>query len=284
MSCCKGEAEVIEHDDLDDDDEVLLEGEGWTEVYRIGNSVHRPARPHTATIHAFLAHLHERGFTSAPIPHGYDPKGREVLSYVEGDVPMEPLPTWAVGDEQLAELARLIRRAHDAAEGWNPPMDAVFGTIPGPPHPGVEPLFGEPELVAHQDYCPGNVVFRDSMPVALIDFDLARPTTRVADAVNGLYWWAPLCHPQDRGPALANVDVSHRVRIFADAYEMDAVQRSQIVDVALRRQRNSAITMKAAAETDPVFRRWWDEGMKDKLPRAESWLNANAAPLREALK
>jgi hypothetical protein len=282
MGCCKEEAVLTEDHDLGR--EVRLEGEGWTEVYRIGDSVHRPARAHTGTVHAFLAHLHERGFTGAPIPRGYDWKGREVLSYVEGEVPMEPVPAWAAGDEQLAELARLIRRAHDAAQGWIPPIDAVFGAIPGPPQPGIEPLFGEPELVAHQDYCPGNVVFRDSMPVALIDFDLARPTTRVADAVNAMYWWAPLCHPQDHGQTLSDADVSRRVRIFADAYRMDEVQRSQVVDVALRRQRNSAITMKAAAETDPVFRRWWDEGVREKLPRAESWLNANAASLREALK
>ncbi|WAP53220.1 aminoglycoside phosphotransferase family protein [Arthrobacter sp. ATA002] len=264
-------------------DEVLLEGEGWTEVYRVGDTVRRPARPQTATVHAFLAYLNQRGFTGAPRPFGYDPKGREVLSYVDGVVPKEPLPGWAAGERQLAELARLIRRAHDAAEGWDPPPGAVFGSIPGPPQQGTEPLVAEPELVAHQDYCPGNVVFRGGMPAALIDFDLARPTTRVADAVNAMYWWAPLCHPQDRGPALAGADAARRVRIFADAYGMDEVQRSGIVDAALRRQRISAVTMRAAAESDPVFRRWWDEGMKDKLSRAESWLTAHAPALREAL-
>ena len=271
-------------DNQDTADEELLEGDGWTEVYRIGDTVHRPARPQTATVHAFLERLRDRGFTGAPIPHGYDPEGREVLSYVEGDVPREPLPDWAAGDEQLAALAGLIRTAHDAAEDWIPPGGAVFGAIPGSPQPGVEPLFEQPELVAHQDYCPGNVVFRDSMPVAFIDFDLAKPTTRVADAVNALYWWAPLCHPQDRSPALFDADVPRRVRIFADAYGMDDVLRSRIVDLALRRQRNSATIMQAAADSDPVFRRWWDEGMKDKLPRAESWLNAVSASLREALR
>lgn len=264
--------------------EVLLEGDGWTEVHRVGDTVRRPARPQTATVHAFLAHLKKRGFTGAPRPLGYDPMGREILTYVEGVVAREPLPAWAAGETQLAELARLIRRAHDAAEGWEPPPGAVFGTIPGPPQEGIEPLFAEPELVAHQDYCPGNVVFRHGLPAALIDFDLARPTTRVTDAVNALYWWAPLCHPQDRGPALADVDAARRVRIFADAYGMDEPQRDGVVDGALRRQRNSAITMKAAADTDPVFRRWWDDGLKDKLPRAEQWLNANAAALRTALK
>jgi hypothetical protein len=67
---------------------------------------------------------------------------------------------------------------------------------------GVVPLFEEPELVSHQDYCPGNVVFVGGRPTALIDFDLARPTTRVADLVNALHWWAPLLHPLDRAPSL----------------------------------------------------------------------------------
>jgi Ser/Thr protein kinase RdoA (MazF antagonist) len=37
------------------------------------------------------------------------------------------------------------------------------------------------------DYCPGSVVFRAGLPVALIDFDLAWPTTRLADVVNAIY-------------------------------------------------------------------------------------------------
>ena len=40
---------------------------------------------------------------------------------------------------------------------------------------------------AHQDYCPGNAVFRNGLPCGLIDFDLSRPTTRVADYVDALF-------------------------------------------------------------------------------------------------
>jgi hypothetical protein len=31
-------------------------------------------------------------------------------------------------------------------------------------------------------------------------------------------------------------------------------------------------TSRAAAETDPVFRRMRDEGVKDRMPRAEAWI------------
>ena len=50
---------------------------------------------------------------------------------------------------------------------------------PAPGQAAVPPVGDEPELVSHRDYCPGNVVFRDGLPAAFIDFDLAKPTSRL---------------------------------------------------------------------------------------------------------
>jgi hypothetical protein len=270
----------------DDPAELVLASDGITHVVRRGDTVRRPVRPFTATVQAVLAHLHARGFDAAPRPLGYD-DGREVLSYVPGDVPTDPLPEWATTPDALAALARLVRRAHDAAEGWQPPADAVWGDLPGTPAPplpsSAEGAPPEPELVAHQDYCPGNVVFRDGRPAALIDFDLARPTTRVDDAVNALRWWVPLLDPVDRSPALVDADAAERVRVFADAYGMTAQQRALVVPAALLRARRSAARMRAAAEVDPVFRRWWDDGLEDRLRRAERWLTAEAPRIASGL-
>ncbi len=257
-------------------DEVPLASDGVTYVVRVGDTVRRPVRPFTATVQAYLKHLHSRGFNEAPEPLGHDDQGREVLSFMAGEVPLEPLPEWATEARVLVALARLVRRLHDAAQDWTPPPDAVWGSIPGAQPAGVVPLFEVPELVSHQDYCPGNVVFRDGLPAALIDFDLARPTTRVADAVNALYWWVPLLDPLNRPPALVDADAAARVRLFADAYGMDPVQRAEAVTVAVRRAANATLTMRAAAEVDPVFRRWWEEGVKDRMPCAEGWIVANA--------
>ena len=265
------------------DDEELLASDGVTHVVRIGDTVRRQIRPFTASVHAFLTHLHSSGFTAAPEPLGYDQQGREILSFVPGEVPVEPLPDWATAPEVLVALARLVRRLHDTAQGWTPPRGAVWGSIPGTPPLGVVPLFDVAELISHQDYCPGNVVFRDRLPAAFIDFDLARPTTRVADAVNAMYWWVPLLDPQDRPPSLVDADAAARVRLFADAYGMDATQRTEVVAVAVRRAANATLAMQAAAEVDPVFRRWWDEGVKDRMPRAERWVAANADRLHDHL-
>lgn len=264
--------------------EETLASDGVTHVVRVGGSVRRPVRPFTLTIQAYLAHVRSRGFTACPEPLGYDVEGREVLSYVAGDVPVEPLPAYATTNEALETLGALIRRLHDAADGWTPPADAVWGGIPGVRPAGVVPLFDEPELVSHSDYCPGNVVFDGGLPAALIDFDLARPTTRVADLANALYWWAPLLDPVDRAPSLTDADVSARVRAFADAYGMTAEQRAAVIPVANRMVANFALTSRAAAEVDPVFRRWWDEGLNERMPRAERWLTRQSSAIEAMLK
>lgn len=265
------------------DDAVPMPGGNTAPVVRVGDTVRRPVRPFTATVHAYLRHLRDHGADFVPEPLGDDEQGREVLSFVEGDVPIEPLPGWATTDDALAELALLIRRLHDAAQGWQPPPDAVWGRIPGARAADLPAGVDEPELVSHQDYCPGNVVFRGGLPAALIDFDLARPTTRVADCVNAVYWWAPLLDPRDRAPSLVHVDAGRRVRLFADAYGLDAAQRSQVVPVAIARARASQLTMRAAADADPVFRRWWDEGVKDRMPRTVEWIVREGPRISELL-
>jgi hypothetical protein len=49
----------------------------------------------------------------------------------------------------------------------------------GTPANAGRPVTVRAELVSHCDYYPGNVVFRHGLPAALIDFDLAHPTTRL---------------------------------------------------------------------------------------------------------
>ena len=252
-------------------DEEPLIGDGVTPgIVRVADTVRRPVRPFTATIQGYLAHLRAAGFSGAPRPLGIDEQGREVLSFVPGDVPREPLPPEATGDGVLVALAGLIRRLHEAADGWTPPPDAVWAAMPGTE--SVPFVDTGAELVSHRDYCPGNVVFRDGLPAALIDFDLARPTTRIYDIANALYWWAPLLHPVDRAPALAGADIPHRVAVFADAYGMTGGQRQALMPLAERMVHRFHLVARAAAEVDPVFRRLWEEGVKDRLPRARAWL------------
>ena len=263
------------------EDEEALAGDGVTQgIVRIGDTVRRPVRPFTRTIQAYLAHLHQAGFTAAPIPLGIDELGREVLSYVPGDVPRNPLPPQTAGEEVLVALARLIRALHEASAGWTPPPDAVWG---GTPASIRRTGHDANELVSHRDYYPGNVVFRDGLPAALIDFDLAKPTSRLYDVANALWYWAPLRAPGDRSPAFAGLDIPRRVAVFADAYRMSAEQRSAFAPFVIEMARRYFEDSRDSAELDPVFKRLWENGAKYELPRAEQWLRRIAPDITARL-
>jgi Phosphotransferase enzyme family len=262
--------------------EPLIGGSETRGIVRIGDTVRRPLRPFSLTVQAYLAHLRDAGFAGAPLPLGVDEQGREVLSFVPGVVHRHPVPPEAAGDDVLVALARLIGALHEASAGWVPPPGAVWG---GTPATVGRPVTEPAELVSHRDYATGNVVFRDGLPVALIDFDLARPTTRLYDIANALWYWAPLKwgDPRDRAPALADADIPHRVAVFADAYGMTVRQRMELAPFAVEMAHRYYEGSRAWAELDPTFRKLWEKGGKDLLERAEVWVREMAPAIATCL-
>ena len=129
------------------------------------------------------------------------------------------------------------------------------------------------------------MVFRGGLPVALIDFDLAMPTTRLYDIANALWYWAPLKwgDPRDRAPALAVADIPDRVAVFADAYGMTARQRAELAPLAVDLAHWYREDSRASASLDPVFRKHWEESGKGVLARAEAWVRRIAPPIAARL-
>jgi hypothetical protein len=262
----------------------LLGGDVTEGVVRVGDTVRRPLNPNSALIHALLRHLEATGFRGAPRFLGIDAAGREVLSYIEGEVAGRPPPPWIGDEDRMTSVARLVRAYDDAAATFVPP-DAISpadgpgeaaGFPPAPPY--------EPELIGHVDITPDNVVFRDGRAFALIDFDLARPATRADEMFNVMMWWAPLTDPRDAGLPLRGLDVPRRCRLLADAYGMSGRDRDRVIEVAVMRTRRSWHLMKQRAERDGGgWRRMWDEGVGDVIKRREAWLDRHAAALEAAL-
>jgi hypothetical protein len=182
-------------------DRRTVAGRDVTEgVVRVGDTVRRPVNPQSAAIHAYLYHLEQAGFLEAPRFLGVDGRGREVLTYIEGEIGGRPLYRWSGGEDVLVAIARFQRRMHDCSLGFTLPAGVEWRK------PlridGVPPAFEVPELIGHNDMTPENLIFRDGVPVGIIDFDLAGPTTRLLDVIVTLRWWAPLCDPVDRDPVM----------------------------------------------------------------------------------
>ena len=262
----------------------LLGGDVTEGIVRVGDTVRRPLNPNSPLVHALLGHLETAGFTGAPRFLGIDAAGREVLSYVEGEVAGRPRPPW-IGDEgRMVSVARLVRAYDDAAATFVPPR----GISPAdgfPEDAGIPTALPyEPELIGHVDITPENVVFRDASAFALIDFDLAKPATRADEMFNVMLWWAPLSDPRDVEPLLRGLNVPRRCRMLADAYGMSGTDRARVIEVAITRTRRAWHLMKRRAERDGGgWQRMWAEGVGDVIKRREAWLDTNAATLAAAL-
>lgn len=176
----------------------MLVGGAVNEVVRIGDTVRRPVGPHTPYVHALLRFLEVRGWGEGPRVLGVDAQGREVLSFVPGSTG-EVL----VG---LVRVAEMTREFHDLTAGT--------------------PLAGDREVVCHNDLAPRNTVFRSGLPVAFIDWDLARPGARLQDVGHVCWQFVGL------GPQVVDVrGAAANVRLVCDAYGL--VERRRLVDAIL---------------------------------------------------
>ncbi len=182
-------------------------------VVRIGDTVRRPWRPHTASVQAFLIHLRGQGLATVPQPLGIDDRGREILSWLDGDVGVPPFPDWVADHDLLISVAELQRAMHGAAAGFAPPAGAVWDRANLPPaQPGA--------IVCHNDLCVENVVVRGSRAVGFIDFDFAAPNDPLIDIAIACRHWVPTKAPADIDDARAGCDLIARFSTMCDVHRL----------------------------------------------------------------
>jgi len=199
------------------DAEIPLQGGRITPgVVRVGQTVRRPPRLTAEFVHVLLEHLAAVGFDGAPRFLGTDEKGRDILSYIEGEVPAEL--GWHK-DEVLVAAAQLIRKFHDATVG-------LLGHQAGTPR--------RLEVVCHNDLSPCNFVFRAGIPIALIDFDTAAPGTRLMDLGYAAWLWLDL-GDSDIATTSPPEEQRRRLQLFVAAYG-DDISISSIKEAFVYRQ------------------------------------------------
>ena len=204
-------------------------------VVRVGDTVRRIPGNCTPTIHRLLVHVRERGVIWVPAPLGYDDRGREILTFIPGEVPHE-MPQWVWSDVVLADVARSLRQWHDATIGF----DAVGSTW------GLDAR-DPPEVICHNDFAPYNMVFTDGRLTGVIDFDYCSPGPRIWDIAYLAYRLAPLSGALGPEPFSAGEQAARLGRLLA-AYGSLA-SSEEVVATAVPRLRDLAdFSDRAAAE------------------------------------
>jgi hypothetical protein len=121
-------------------EKILKGGRSTSEVVKIGDTVHRRCGPNADFVHKILLQLEVNGFEYSPRYLGVDEKGREILSYIDGEVPTGD-HDWTM--EQTIGVVHIMKKFHEATGG----------------------------KICHHDIAPWNVVLKNNVPTALIDFD-----------------------------------------------------------------------------------------------------------------
>jgi hypothetical protein len=259
-------------------EETPLAGGNLSAVVRVGDTVRRPLRPWSAAVHGLLRHLEARGFAGAPRFLGIDERGREILSFLAGEVGAYPLPAFMWSDAALAGAARLLRRLHDATLGYAAPEGVAWQfAYPDPTRH---------EVICHNDMAPYNTVFRDEVPRALIDFDTAGPGPRIWDLAYAAYTFVPLASfvPRADGSTVPYESSQHagerarRVRLLQDAYglSMDAL----LPTVEHRLDAVCDLLVARAEAGDEAYRRLVAEGHLDHYRREVAFVRRHAAEWR----
>jgi Ser/Thr protein kinase RdoA (MazF antagonist) len=203
-------------------------------VVRDGDVVRRTAGAWTPTIHRYLDHLADAGIDWIPRALGID-GDREILSFLEGDVPLYPLPEWVWTDDALADASRHLRALHDASIRFDT-SDAIWQW------PAAQPA----EVICHNDYAPHNLVFEKGRVVGAIDFDLCAPGPRMSDLANLATRMVPLTSEHHVG-AVREDQWERRIQLLIDAYESGHAYDTDIVRAAIPRLVDEALFTRAKA-------------------------------------
>ncbi|MGQ8874457.1 aminoglycoside phosphotransferase family protein [Paenibacillus sp. TSA_86.1] len=215
--------------------EEKLTGGNVNDVVRVGDTVRRGSILNRY-VHELLLHLEKEGFQQAPKYLGMDEKGREILSYLDGDVPGNDYPeieSYMWSDESLIAVAHLLRAYHDATVNFRtveqPDNDYPGIAVEERSHELIEISSEKAEVVCHNDFALYNIVFRHGLPQGIIDFDLACPGPRLWDIAYTLYTCVPLANfspnLEGQGKSVASYDrETHatvrkkRIKMFMGAY------------------------------------------------------------------
>jgi Ser/Thr protein kinase RdoA (MazF antagonist) len=227
------------------DEEIPLAGGARTDgIVRVGDTVRRPVR--VPGLCELLQQLERAGFDAAPRWLGVDDQGRAILSWIDGETYTErgrmhpyigdPPDRILFSETQVQAVFRLLRRFHDA--------------------------FGD-DVVCHGDFGPWNLVWRDGLPLAVIDFDQAHRGDPGEDVGYALRMFISYGH------AHATPDeLGERTRAALDAY-------GRPFDAAALLEREYD-----RAEAACVQHGWHRQ--LAKLPAERAWLAANRGRLIDA--
>jgi hypothetical protein len=252
-----------------------------TNVFRQGNTLIKETGAWAPYVHTLLHHLENEGFTAAPrvIGSGFDEQGRETVSFIEGNF-IDPGP-WSL--DACYEIGIMLRNLHRATATFQAPANAIWRDWFGR-------KLGKPTSFGHCDVASWNLIERNNLPFALIDWEYAGPVDPIIELAQACWLNAKLhddlvAEIEGLPPLKTRVQ---QLRAIVDGYELPQKQRAGFVNLmiefAIFATANEANEAKLRIDT-PL------DAIDEQVPwamawraRAASWMLKNRLVLQNSLE
>lgn len=249
--------------------EDLLPNNNHRPISRDKDKVHRPTEFWQPAVHDLLMYLESINYLYSPRVFKNDEKGREVLSYIDGE---SGKAGWAqiISDEGLRKYAKFLRAYHDAVADYKPSEELEWANGQKGLKPG--------QILCHGDFGPWNIVWKNGEPVGLIDWDLAHPNTPEYDILYALEYSAPF---RDDKATIewhhfkSIPDRRHRIHVFMEAYGAPIIKDITSKIVSLQHEVNEFAKSLARRGIQPQAD-WLTNGELDKVEEQARWVEQNS--------
>jgi hypothetical protein len=209
------------------------------------------------------------------VDSGFDAEGLETVSFIEGDF-THPGP-WTL--EGAWSVGALLQRVHKATTSFKPGSEVLWRPWYG------RQLGRRVHLTGHCDAGPWNIVARDGLAFALIDWDFAGPVDPLVDLAQACWLNAKL-HSDDVAQREGLPPLDERalhLRAILDGYELPAKYRrgfvNRMIEFAVHSVAAEADEFGICRDTTSTAGLW---GMAWRA-RAAAWMLRNRAALQNAL-
>lgn len=232
----------------------LQGGQSAASVVRIGNVVHRTKGPNFQFIHSILLYLEKNNFPYSPRFLGIDAQGREMLTFIEGEVPRD-IP---LSYPQKLDAIKILRAFHD-----------VFANTS---------FCSQDETICHHDFAPWNVIVRNEQVVAVIDFDEVAPGRRVDDVAYFIWTFLDL--------GIAEVSDLKQIENIVGLVKAYHLEDKEDLVPAILKQQNRILDFRkqiVITESDLAKKEFSQKKVKE-IQKSIQWIFTHKDKIEETLK